>query len=100
AVISAPRRTSELVENLDVLRAPTLDADAIAALRTHGVGVRAENARFNTLLRQPTRDAAAAARELLAAELPPTDEVAALPLPMPAAARPNRTNLGKTRTRR
>ena len=97
AVISAPRRFHEIVENVDVLRAPTLAAERLAALREHGIGVRAENQRFNTLLRQPTRDAAAAARELLATELPPADELEQRPLPRPSSARPARTQLGKTR---
>jgi hypothetical protein len=91
--LSAPRRRRELLENLAALRAPSLDADRLAALRAHGVGVRAENQRFNTLVRQPTRDAGAAARELLAAALPPTDEPAALP--RPAASRGTRTRLGR-----
>jgi hypothetical protein len=103
AVISAPRRRSEVRENVGVLANPFLTADQLAELRAHGIGVRAENQRFNTLLRQPTRDAAAAARELLAAELPPTDDTrdpAPRALPKPSTARPARTNLRKTRTRR
>jgi aryl-alcohol dehydrogenase-like predicted oxidoreductase len=100
ACISAPRRRSELVENVGVLAQPVLDAAQLAAMREHGRLVRAEDQRFNTLLRQPTRDAAAAARELLAAELPPSDEVQARPLPRPSQSRPARTNLGKTRTRK
>ncbi|MEP6861733.1 MAG: aldo/keto reductase [Deltaproteobacteria bacterium] len=103
AVISAPRRRSEVRENLGALANPFLTADQLAELRSHGIGVRAENQRFNTLLRQPTRDAAAAARELLAAELPPTDDTrdpAPRALPKPSTARPARTNLKKTRTRR
>jgi hypothetical protein len=98
--ISAPRRRRELVENLEVLRAPTLDPAQLAALRAHGVGVRAENQRFNTLMRQPTRDAAAAARELLAAELPPDDEATVRALPRASTARRSRTSLGTTRRRR
>lgn len=99
AVISAPRRRSEVRENLAALANPTLTIEQLAELRAHGIGVRAENQRFNTLLRQPTRDAAAAARELLAAEMPPTDDVQRA-LPKPSSARPARTNLRKTRTRR
>ena len=97
ACISAPRRHDELVENLAALTAPPLTADELAAMRAHGVGVRAENHRFNTLMRQPTRDAAAAARELLAAELPPDDLVVQRPLPRAGASRGARTNLGSTR---
>jgi diketogulonate reductase-like aldo/keto reductase/HEAT repeat protein len=103
AVISAPRRRSEVRENVGALAHPVLTAEQLAELRAHGIGVRAENQRFNTLLRQPTRDAAAAARELLAAELPPTDDTrdpAPRALPKPSTARPARTNLKKTRTRR
>ena len=99
AVISAPRRRSEVRANLAALASPMLTAEELAALRAHGIGVRAENQRFNTLLRQPTRDAAAAARELLATELPPIDG-APRALPKPSTARPARTNLRKTRTRR
>jgi hypothetical protein len=98
-VISAPRRRSEVRENIGVLASPFLTAEQLAELRAHGIGVRAENRRFNTLLRQPTRDAAAAARELLATELPPSDDTQHA-LPRPSTARPARTNLRKTRTRR
>jgi hypothetical protein len=100
AVISAPRRRREVVDNIGALAQPLLDAAQLAAMREHGRLVRAEDQRFNALLRQPTRDAAAAARELLAAELPPSDEVQARPLPRPSKSRPARTNLGKTRTRK
>jgi len=99
ACISAPRRTSELVENLAVLENSMLDAGAIAALREHGIGVRAENQRFNALMRQPTRDAAQAARELLAAELPPADELAPRPLPRASTTKAARTRLHRARRR-
>ncbi|MBA3499879.1 MAG: aldo/keto reductase, partial [Deltaproteobacteria bacterium] len=93
ACISAPRRYRELVENLGVLADPVLSAERIAALREHGQGVHAESARFNTLVRQPTRDAAAAAREMLATELPP--EEARVPrMPRPASLKRSRTRLG------
>ena len=95
--ISAPRRRRELIENLAALRRPSLDDAELATLRAHGVGVRAENQRFNTLMRQPTRDAAAAARELLAAELPPADEAVVTALPRPAASRGTRSRLGGRR---
>ena len=74
ACISAPRRHRELMENLEVVGQPLLDAAAITALRAHGEGVRLENQRFGSLIRQPTRDAAAAAMALLEAELPPRGE--------------------------
>lgn len=90
--ITAPRRRRELIENLTALRTPSLDTGQLAALRAHGIGVRAEDRRFTTLMRQPTRDAAAAARELLAAALPPTDEPVALP--RRAASRGTRARLG------
>ena len=96
ACISAPRRHRELVANLDVLRESRLSPERIEALRVHGLGVRAESQRFNTLLRQPTRDAAAAARELLESELPPSDRVPRR-LPMASPARRSRTRLGATR---
>jgi len=63
--------------------------------------VHAESQRFGTLLRQPTRDAAAAARELLAAELPPEGAVAApaSQLPRAGGTRRFRTRLGARRSR-
>jgi len=94
ACISAPRTGDELAENLAVLERAILDDAGLAALRAHGLGVRAENQRFNALLRQPTRDAAAAARELLAAELPPDDEIiVSRPLPRAGQSRGSRTKL-------
>lgn len=96
ACISAPRRYREAVENVAILREPALTAERIEELRVHGAGVRAESQRFNTLLRQPTRDAAAAARELLAAELPPTDGVPRR-LPVATPAKRSRSRLGATR---
>jgi HEAT repeat protein len=97
ACISAPRRGRELVENLEVLARPVLDESALAALRSHGVGVRAESQRFNALMRQPTRDAAAAAREMLAADLPPQDELDPRPLPRASSKRVARTRLHRAR---
>ncbi len=99
ACISAPRRDRELRENLGVLARPLLENAAIDAMRVHGVGVRTENQRFNALMRQPTRDAAAAARELLAGELPPADELAVRPLPRSANSKPARTRLHRARRR-
>jgi aryl-alcohol dehydrogenase-like predicted oxidoreductase len=100
ACISAPRRDEELLENLGVLRAPPLTPERLAELRVHGIGVRAENQRFNALVRQPTRDAAAAARELLASELPPDHVVEDRPLPRAGASRGARTSLGNAIARR
>ena len=97
ACISAPRRYRELVENLGVLAEPNLSAARIAALREHGQGVHAESARFNTLVRQPTRDAAAAAREMLASEPPPEDAAMPRRLPRPSDAKRSRTRLGSIR---
>lgn len=96
ACISAPRRYREAVENVAILREPPLTDERIAELRVHGAGVRVESQRFNTLLRQPTRDAAAAARELLATELPPTDSVPRK-LPVATSAKRSRSRLGATR---
>ena len=73
ACISAPRRHRELIENLDVVAQPDLAPDAMARVRAHGAAVRIEDHRFNTLIRQPTRDAAAAAMAMLEAELAPTE---------------------------
>lgn len=73
ACISAPRRHRELVENLEVVVEPALAAERFAPVREHGAKVRIENQRFNQLIRQPTRDAAAAAMAMLEAELAPED---------------------------
>lgn len=97
ACISAPRTGDELEENLGVLATPTLDAARLEALRAHGARVRVESQRFNTLVRQPTRDAAAAARDMLATELPPPEIVEARPLPTPGRSRGARTHLGRAR---
>jgi HEAT repeat protein len=99
ACINAPRRRAEVASRIAVLADPTLPQARLAELRAHGIGVRAESQRFNTLLRQPTRDAAAAARELLASELPPREELAQRPLPRPAPRHAARTQLGRTRRR-
>ena len=100
ACISAPRREDELVENLGRCASRRSPPSGSAALRTHGLGVRAENQRFNALMREPTRDAAAAARELLAAELPPADVVEARVLPAASKRRGARTNLSTARRQR
>jgi hypothetical protein len=97
ACINAPRRRAEVEARVAVLARPTLSPERLAELRAHGAGVRAESQRFNALLRQPTRDAASAARALLATELPPRDELEQRPLPRPSHARAARTGLGKTR---
>lgn len=96
ACISAPRKLEELEHNLEALATPSLPADRLSELRTFGIGVRAESQRFNTLLRQPTRDAAAAAREMLASEPAPDVELRA---PAPTAPRRSRTRLGGRRRR-
>jgi HEAT repeat protein/diketogulonate reductase-like aldo/keto reductase len=100
ACISAPRRHRELAANLEALAHPSLPAERITAMREHGAGVRAESTRFNKLLRQPTRDAAAAAREMLASEPAPTENQS-LPRRLPAAGdlRRSRTNRGGARRR-
>jgi HEAT repeat protein len=55
AVISAPSRYRELIENLAVLERPTLEPDAIAALRCHGTWVHAQSADFGALVRRTPR---------------------------------------------
>lgn len=52
ASLTAPRNREELLENLEVLDGEKLDPRAMAAIRTHGVAVRAENRRFDTLVRR------------------------------------------------
>ena len=99
AVISAPRRRSEVRENLAALANPTMSVEQLAELRAHGIGVRAENQRFqhapsptDPRCRPPPR------ASCCASELPPSDDTQRA-LPRPSTARPARTNLGKTRTR-
>lgn len=105
ACISAPRRYRELVENLEVVANPWLDEAAMTALRRHGEGVRLENQRFGSLIRQPTRDAAAAAMALLEAELPPTEENeggvdAVAASPRPSLSTRTAASLGRSLTSR
>lgn len=54
AVISAPRSFRELYDNLAVLESPSLadEPQTLARLRAHGRKVRAEDRRFNTLVRR------------------------------------------------
>lgn len=52
ACLTAPRNRDELLENLEVLNGEKLAPDAIAAIRAHGVAVRAENRRFDSLVRR------------------------------------------------
>ncbi len=59
ACVSAPRRRSELRENLSVLAEPRLDAARSAALRKHGALVRAQNQLFQALVRGGGREQAA-----------------------------------------
>lgn len=51
--LSAPRRVRELRENLAALAQPSLAAPAQAALREHGARCRAEDRRFDALIRRP-----------------------------------------------
>ncbi|PRQ07197.1 aldo/keto reductase [Enhygromyxa salina] len=61
ACISAPSRHRELVENLDVLDASTIDGSRQEVLRAHGKEIYADNKRFDRLLRRggtaPLREA-------------------------------------------
>lgn len=100
ACISAPRRHRELVENLEVLSAPLLDEARLAELRRHGEGVRLENQRFGSLIRQPPRDAAAAAMALLEAALPPEQAPPGAPAAAPTAVPPSAASLGRSLTAR
>jgi predicted aldo/keto reductase-like oxidoreductase len=52
AVVSAPRWSRELVANLDVLRAPTLDAARLSELRAHGKRVREDALDFARHIRR------------------------------------------------
>lgn len=51
ASLTAPRNRDELLENLEVLDGEKLDTENRKAIRAHGVAVRAENRRFDTLVR-------------------------------------------------
>ena len=52
ACLTAPRNRDELLENLEVLDGVKLDNDAMASIRAYGLAVRAENQRFDTLVRR------------------------------------------------
>lgn len=52
ACLTAPRNRDELLENLEVLDGETLESGLMTAIRTHGAAVRAENRRFDTLVRR------------------------------------------------
>ena len=65
ACLTAPRNRDELFENLEVLDGEKLDGDAMAAIRAHGVAVRAENRRFDTLVRRAPGGPHDRLRELL-----------------------------------
>src|SRR5207302_7131209 len=64
AAISAPRRHRELVENLEVIARPTLEALDLERLRAHGAKVYRGNVLFNRLIREAP-DARAKLRALL-----------------------------------
>lgn len=61
ACISAPSRHRELVENLELLEASTVDGSRQEVLRAHGKEIYADNKRFDRLLRRggtaPLREA-------------------------------------------
>lgn len=65
ACLTAPRNRDELLENLDVLDGVKLDNDAMASIRAHGLAVRAENKRFDTLVRRAPGGPHDRLRELL-----------------------------------
>lgn len=65
ACLTAPRNRDELFENLDVLDGEKLEPEAMAAIRAHGVAVRAENHRFDTLVRRAPGGPHDRLRELL-----------------------------------
>lgn len=65
ACLTAPRDRQELFENLEVLDSPELDADAAEILRSHGAAVRAENRRFDALVRRAPGGPHDRLRELL-----------------------------------
>jgi hypothetical protein len=57
ASISAPRRTRELLQNLEVLGRPRLEEARLAELREHGRRVYALSRSFNTWVRLARPDA-------------------------------------------
>jgi hypothetical protein len=65
AVVSAPRRHGELLENLEVLSRPTLSPLEHRTLAVHGAAIHAENNRFNTMVRQAGRTEELVAPDLL-----------------------------------
>jgi aryl-alcohol dehydrogenase-like predicted oxidoreductase len=52
ATLTAPRSRRELLHNLDVLARPTLEPDALPAMRAHGEGVRARGRQLDALVRR------------------------------------------------
>jgi len=52
ACLTAPRNRDELFENLEVLDGKDMGHEAVTKIRAHGVAVRAENRRFDTLVRR------------------------------------------------
>jgi len=52
ACLTAPRNRDELMENIEVLDGEKLDPETMTTIRAHGAAVRAENRRFDTLVRR------------------------------------------------
>lgn len=52
ATLTAPRSRRELLHNLDVLSRPTLEPDALPAMRAHGERVRARSRQLDALVRR------------------------------------------------
>jgi len=52
ATLTAPRSRRELLHNLDVLSRPSLEPDALPAMRAHGERVRARSRQLDALIRR------------------------------------------------
>ena len=65
ACLTAPRNRDELFVNLDVLHSQEIDTHVADALRAHGAAVRAENRRFDALVRRAPGGPRDRLRELL-----------------------------------
>ncbi|WP_141331672.1 HEAT repeat domain-containing protein [Myxococcus sp. AB025B] len=52
ASLTAPRNRRELLHNLDVLSRPSMEADALGAMRAHGERVRAQGRLLDSLVRR------------------------------------------------
>jgi aryl-alcohol dehydrogenase-like predicted oxidoreductase/HEAT repeat protein len=73
AALTAPRSRRELLENLDVLSRPSMEPDALPAMRAHGERVRARSRQLDALVRRAPGGPRDALLALLEEEAGPPD---------------------------